>query len=145
MLALDSSPRRKLANELPNDVYLEELGRLVIRLLKPNEPLRADVTMPLPPGQPLTNPFWLTKPPGKGLYAVEEPSLVGRPEAPAPLVAGAAVVAIMATKRPDPAGDSSAVTVSPAGSVPEVIVTVWLPVPERRSSRTSTPTDAEHA
>jgi len=55
--------------------------------LKPNEPLRAEVTMPLPPGQPLTNPFWLTKPPGKGLYAIEEPSLVGRPEAPAPLVA----------------------------------------------------------
>jgi len=55
--------------------------------LKFNEPLRADVTMAIPAGQPLTNPFWLTKPPGKGLYVVETASLVGKPEAPPSLVA----------------------------------------------------------
>ena len=54
--------------------------------LKFNEPLRADVTMTLPAGQPLTNPYWLASPPGKGLYAVENASLIGKPEAPAPFV-----------------------------------------------------------
>ncbi len=61
--------------------------------LRFNEPLRADVTMTLPAGQPLTNPFWLTKPAGKGLYAVESASLIGMPEAPAPLVARFRVMA----------------------------------------------------
>ncbi len=51
-----------------------------------NEPLRTDVTMALPAGQPLTNPYWLVSPPGKGLYAVGNASLIGRPEAPPPFV-----------------------------------------------------------
>ena len=61
--------------------------------LRFNEPFRADATMTLPAGQPLTNPFWLTKPAGKGLYAVGSASLIGRPEAPAPLVARFRVMA----------------------------------------------------
>ncbi len=55
--------------------------------LKFNEPLRADVLMKIPDRQPLTNPYWLTKPPTKGLYTVEDPSLIGEPEAPPPFVA----------------------------------------------------------
>ncbi|MFI5181014.1 MAG: PIG-L family deacetylase [Thermoanaerobaculia bacterium] len=55
--------------------------------LKVNEPLRADLTMTLQAGQPLTNPYWLSARPGKGLYAVENASLIGRAEAPSPLVA----------------------------------------------------------
>jgi hypothetical protein len=39
MLALDSSPSRKLANELPHDEYRDAFGWLVVRLLKPNDPL----------------------------------------------------------------------------------------------------------
>ncbi|MGE5346123.1 MAG: PIG-L family deacetylase [Acidithiobacillales bacterium] len=65
--------------------------------LKPNEPLRAEVTMSLPADQPLSNPYWLTKPHGKGLYAVADPSLIGRAEAPPPLVARFRVAAGGAT------------------------------------------------
>jgi LmbE family N-acetylglucosaminyl deacetylase len=55
--------------------------------LKENEPLRAEVTMTLPGGQPLTNPYWLAAPAGKGLYTVENASLIGKAEAAPPLVA----------------------------------------------------------
>jgi hypothetical protein len=55
--------------------------------LKFNEPLRADVTMSLPTDQPLSNPYWLAEPHGKGLYTVADPALIGKPEAPPPFVA----------------------------------------------------------
>jgi LmbE family N-acetylglucosaminyl deacetylase len=55
--------------------------------LRFNEPLRAEVTMTLRADQPLSNPYWLRKPPGKGLYTVEDAALIGKPEAPAAFVA----------------------------------------------------------
>jgi LmbE family N-acetylglucosaminyl deacetylase len=55
--------------------------------LKFNEPLRSDVTMRVPPEQPLSNPYWLREPHGKGLYTVADPSLIGMPEAPPAFVA----------------------------------------------------------
>ncbi len=65
--------------------------------LKFNEPLHAEVTMSLPADQPLSNPYWLAQPHGKGLYTVTDPSLIGRPEAPPPFVARFRVAAGGAT------------------------------------------------
>ena len=79
--------------------------------LRFNEPLRAEVTMSLPPDQPLSNPYWLAEPPGKGLYTVTNPALVGKPEAPPPFVARFRVSAVgqtltfttpVVTRRTDP-------------------------------------------
>ncbi len=55
--------------------------------LKPNEPVKAEVKVVLPATLDDTTPYWLRKPPAKGLYTVDDPTLVGRPESPAPLVA----------------------------------------------------------
>ncbi len=62
--------------------------------LKADEPLHADATMTIPPGQTLTNPYWLSARAGKGLYTVANASLIGRAEAPAPLVARFRVTAL---------------------------------------------------
>ncbi|MEO8586081.1 MAG: PIG-L family deacetylase [Acidobacteriota bacterium] len=55
--------------------------------LAANEPLRREIALTLPAGILTTQPFWLRERPGKGLFTVTDSSLVGLPEAPAPLVA----------------------------------------------------------
>ena len=55
--------------------------------LLPNEPLRGDATLVLSPDAAITQPYWLRKPAGKGLYAVADATLIGRPENAPPLVA----------------------------------------------------------
>ncbi len=52
-----------------------------------NEPLRGTATVALPGDAAYTQPYWLLAPAGKGLYAVPDPRLVGRPENAPPLVA----------------------------------------------------------
>jgi LmbE family N-acetylglucosaminyl deacetylase len=55
--------------------------------LAPNEPMRGTATVALPADAAITQPYWLREPAGKGLYAVPDPTLVGRPENAPPLVA----------------------------------------------------------
>ena len=55
--------------------------------LATNEPLRGTATVRLPEDAATTQPYWLLAPAGKGLYAVPDPRLVGRPENAPPLVA----------------------------------------------------------
>ena len=55
--------------------------------LAPNEPLRREISLTLPGGIATTQPYWLRERPGKGLFTVKDPSLVGLPENPPPLVA----------------------------------------------------------
>jgi LmbE family N-acetylglucosaminyl deacetylase len=55
--------------------------------LVPNEPLRREVTLTLPEDAVTTQPFWLRERPGKGLFTVTDPSLIGLPENPPALVA----------------------------------------------------------
>ena len=55
--------------------------------LAPNEPLRGTATVVLSADVPYTQPYWLLAPAGKGLYAVPDPRLVGKPENAPPLVA----------------------------------------------------------
>ena len=60
-------------------------------VLAVNEPLRGTATVTLPQDAAYTQPYWLRAPAGKGLYAVPDPRLVGRPENAPPLVARFAV------------------------------------------------------
>jgi LmbE family N-acetylglucosaminyl deacetylase len=55
--------------------------------LTANEPLRGAATLALPADAAVTQPYWLREPAGKGLYVVDDATLVGRPENAPPLVA----------------------------------------------------------
>lgn len=55
--------------------------------LKTNVPLRAEVVLRVPASARVSNPYWLEEKPAAGLYAVSNPSLVGRPESPAAAIA----------------------------------------------------------
>jgi LmbE family N-acetylglucosaminyl deacetylase len=55
--------------------------------LAPNEPLRGAATLTLAADAPVSQPYWLREPAGKGLYNVADTTLVGRPENAPPLVA----------------------------------------------------------
>jgi len=55
--------------------------------LAANEPLRREIALTLPGNVPTTQPYWLRERPGKGLFTVTDPSLIGLPENPPPLVA----------------------------------------------------------
>ena len=55
--------------------------------LAPNEPLRREISLTLPGDIDTTQPYWLRERPGKGLFTVTDPALVGLPENPPPLVA----------------------------------------------------------
>ena len=55
--------------------------------LAPNEPLRREIALTLPGDVDTTQPYWLRERPGKGLFTVTDPSLIGLPENPPPLVA----------------------------------------------------------
>jgi hypothetical protein len=59
--------------------------------LAPNEPLRGTATATLPADAAVTQPYWLREAAGKGLYAVRDSWLVGRPENAPPLAARFAV------------------------------------------------------
>lgn len=55
--------------------------------LAANEPLRREIALTLPADVPTTQPYWLRERPGKGLFTVTDPSFIGLPENPPPLVA----------------------------------------------------------
>jgi LmbE family N-acetylglucosaminyl deacetylase len=55
--------------------------------LATNEPLRRELALTLPDDVATTQPYWLRERPGKGLFTVANPSLIGLPENPPPLVA----------------------------------------------------------
>ncbi len=55
--------------------------------LADNRPWKADATLALPADFPLPQPYWLVKPATKGLFQVDDPSLIGKAEAPPPVVA----------------------------------------------------------
>jgi len=56
------------------------------RPLADNEPVPTRLRLRLPADLPYTNPYWLRAPHGKGLYSVDDPALIGRPESPPRLV-----------------------------------------------------------
>ena len=50
--------------------------------LKNNVPVKTDISIKLPPDFPISQPYWLQKPPAKGSFVVEDQKLVGLGENP---------------------------------------------------------------
>ena len=53
----------------------ENLGRL-----ESNRPVKAELTVHVPETTDETNPYWLDAAPGRGLFSVADPKMIGRPE-----------------------------------------------------------------
>jgi len=52
------------------------------KTLKNNAPLKTDITIKVPADTPVSQPYWLRKPPLKGSFVVDEQELIGVPENP---------------------------------------------------------------
>jgi LmbE family N-acetylglucosaminyl deacetylase len=52
--------------------------------LLPNQPRTLDATPTLPASTPLSQPYWLREESSPGMFRVDDPSLIGRPENPSP-------------------------------------------------------------
>lgn len=52
--------------------------------LADNRTLAIDFAIVVPPGEPLTGPYWLAAPPSGSRYEIADPSLIGLPRAPTP-------------------------------------------------------------
>ena len=50
--------------------------------LENNKPVKTDLLIRLPNNHALSQPYWLRNPPTAGLYAVDDPTLIGLPENP---------------------------------------------------------------
>jgi hypothetical protein len=50
--------------------------------LENNQPIKTDLVLEIPDAAFRTQPYWLAKPPSKGLYTVGDAQLVGRPDNP---------------------------------------------------------------
>jgi LmbE family N-acetylglucosaminyl deacetylase len=48
--------------------------------LENNKPMKTDVVMKIPATADYSQPYWLQRPPSKGLYTVDDPSMIGRPD-----------------------------------------------------------------
>ena len=57
------------------------------RALPAGEPVQLEKTLKLPAATALSNPYWLSEAPEKGIYRVRDPLLIGLPENPPALVA----------------------------------------------------------
>jgi LmbE family N-acetylglucosaminyl deacetylase len=57
-------------------------GKGVLKPLKNNEPIKTDLSFKIPDDMPVSQPYWLRKPPAKGAYAVDDQQLLGLPENP---------------------------------------------------------------
>jgi LmbE family N-acetylglucosaminyl deacetylase len=80
-------------NRSPAALRLEEVhfsDGTVAKVEKPlpeNVPVTVDQVMQIPRETPLSNPYWLDAPPGRGIFTVRDPALIGVPEEPAALQA----------------------------------------------------------
>jgi len=54
----------------------------VMQPLKDNEPIRTEITVKPPDDFPISQPYWLRLPPGKGAYTVDDQQHIGLPENP---------------------------------------------------------------
>jgi LmbE family N-acetylglucosaminyl deacetylase len=48
--------------------------------LENNKPVKTDLVLKIPADAAYSQPYWLQRPPSKGLYTVEDPAMIGRPE-----------------------------------------------------------------
>lgn len=71
-------PVRWIATDYPS--IKAELKKAI--KLHPNEPASREAEQTLPTGTPLTQPYWLREEGTRGLFRVDDPFLIGRPENP---------------------------------------------------------------
>src|SRR5712691_90924 len=57
-------------------------GKGVGKSLKNNEPIKTNLSFKVPDDMPISQPYWLQKPPGKGAYTVDNQELIGMAENP---------------------------------------------------------------
>jgi LmbE family N-acetylglucosaminyl deacetylase len=57
-------------------------GKGVLKPLKNNEPIKTDLSFKIPDDMPISQPYWLRKPPSTGAYSVDDPQLIGLAENP---------------------------------------------------------------
>ena len=57
-------------------------GKGVLKPLKNNDPIKTDLTFKIPDDMPISQPYWLRKPPSTGAYTVDDPQLIGLAENP---------------------------------------------------------------
>jgi LmbE family N-acetylglucosaminyl deacetylase len=57
-------------------------GKGVGKPLKNNEPVKTDLSFKVPDDMPISQPYWLQKPPNKGAYTVDDQELIGLAENP---------------------------------------------------------------
>jgi hypothetical protein len=60
----------------------EEFTSTAVINLTPNQPARREETITLPANTPLSQPYWLRKEGTPGMFRVDDPALIGRPENP---------------------------------------------------------------
>jgi len=48
--------------------------------LENNKPVKTDLVLKMPADSDYSQPYWLQRPPSKGLYTVDDPLLIGRPD-----------------------------------------------------------------
>jgi LmbE family N-acetylglucosaminyl deacetylase len=48
--------------------------------LENNKPVKTDLVMKIPATADYSQPYWLQRPPSKGLYTVDDPGMIGRPD-----------------------------------------------------------------
>jgi LmbE family N-acetylglucosaminyl deacetylase len=57
-------------------------GKGVGKPLQNNQPIKTDLSFKVPDDMPISQPYWLQKPPGKGAYTVDNQELIGLAENP---------------------------------------------------------------
>jgi len=76
-------PGKSPSSPAPQKTFPRLPGPQNIELL-PNQPRTVDSTPTLPTGTPLSQPYWLREEASPGMFQVDDPSLIGRPENPCP-------------------------------------------------------------
>jgi LmbE family N-acetylglucosaminyl deacetylase len=82
LIARTGAPVRARSLELPGGARIA-LDQALVR----DEPLVREAKLAVPADAPVSNPYWLDRAPLRGMYESPDPSLIGAPEQPPPLVA----------------------------------------------------------
>jgi LmbE family N-acetylglucosaminyl deacetylase len=85
--AVNRSPAKFILRELRfvGAAIADPQGGYVVPVQKPLGSVEVKRTLHIPADLPLTTPYWLASPPGPGAFHVQDPALVGLPEAESPL------------------------------------------------------------
>lgn len=85
--AVNRSPAKFILRELrvAGAEIVDAQGGAMVSVQKPLGSVEVKRTLRIPADLPPSTPYWLASPPGPGLFHVQEPALIGLPEAESPL------------------------------------------------------------